>query len=96
MPWIKYEEYVENYLHLGSGVDAFLQVKCVSNLTGATGRVTRCFSECRREDRYDSVLIEWDHGAKSHYFIDNLIESGNVAFLVPEDRISRFKKRAKL
>lgn len=45
--------------------DKLLGSKVVS-LKGTTGRVSAVFSENRREDRYDSITIDWDNGVVSH------------------------------
>lgn len=42
-----------------------LDAKVVSN-TGVTGRITKIREEEKKEDRYDSIDISWDHGGASY------------------------------
>ena len=55
--------YSENsyYVHLRCLLDA----KVVSN-KGVTGRITKIREEEKKEDRYDSIDISWDHGGASY------------------------------
>jgi hypothetical protein len=39
--------------------------------TGALGTISAVFLEAKREDRYDSIEILWDHGKISNVFLMN-------------------------
>lgn len=73
--WLTTEQFkiINSITHASSNTEnsyhvhprCLLDAKVVSN-TGVTGRITKIREEEKKEDRYDSIDISWDHGGASY------------------------------